>query len=345
MMRRHTIVLLIAACAFALAVVMLLPSLLTPSPVEAYTSTQPRVQVIDTLEPPPPTAPPVDDGGAQPSATPATGCCPIYIVPPAGSGGALGTLPTAPAAGGGAQSTAGGERAQRAGFTSVGLLTTPTQKAVYTFSGTAGQTVKITVVKTSGDLDTFLELYDSNYPSGPRLAYNDGNPAAGGLNSQIDRFRLPSSGVYKVVVSSYAGRSTGAYRLTVSQLEQSSPTPSSTPTPRAQGCGGAGVLRIGVPVAGAVRTPTERCIYTYSGTAGDTVTITLVATSGNLDTYLELYDPSGVRLAYNDNNQAAGGRNSQINRYRLPSSGVYYIGVSSYAGKSTGLFALMVSRP
>jgi Bacterial pre-peptidase C-terminal domain len=209
--------------------------------------------------------------------------------------------------------------------------------------------VKITVAKTSGNLDTFLELYGLNYPSGPRLAYNDGNPAAGGTNSQIDRFQLPSSGTYKIVVSSYAGRSTGAFRLTVSPLERSGLTPTSTPTPRGPAakprCGGAGTLPMGVPVVGAVRTPTDKCIYTYSGTAGQTVTITLVATSGDLDTYLELYNPSGARLVYNDNNSAAGGTNSQINRYRLPSSGTYYVVVSSYAGRSTGQYMLTVSPP
>ena len=219
-----------------------------------------------------------------------------------------------------------------------GVLTTPTQKAVYRFSGMAGQYVKITVVKTSGNLDTYLELYDS---SGVQLAYNDDNPAVGGHNSQIDRFRLPSSGVYKIVVSSYAGRSNGAYRLTGAQLGRSSPTPSSTPTPS---CGGE-TVSMGVSGVGAVRTPTEKCIYEYMGTAGQTVKITVVDTSGNLDTYLELYDSSGVRMAYNDDNPAVGGRNSQIDRFRLPSSGAYKIVVSSYAGGSNGLFRLTVSQP
>jgi hypothetical protein len=103
------------------------------------------------------------------------------------------------------------------GMPVAGQLISPTQKCVYTYSATRDETVKITLVKTSGNLDTYLELYDSHYPSSPRLDYSDDNSEVVGRDSQIDSYTFDATGPYKIVVSSYAGRSSGPYRLTVAQ--------------------------------------------------------------------------------------------------------------------------------
>jgi hypothetical protein len=76
----------------------------------------------------------------------------------------------------------------------------------HTFSGEAGQAVKITV--TSPDFDTTLSLLD---PSGAELAFND--DYARGLNSTIV-YTLPTSGTYKVVARSLSGTG-GSYEVVV----------------------------------------------------------------------------------------------------------------------------------
>ena len=137
-----------------------------------------------------------------------------------------------------------------------------------------------------------------------------------------------------------------AFRGGQFDIAASEEQPTPVPSPPPAGCGG--TVRLGTPVAGMLTSPTQQCVYTYNGSAGENVKITLVKTSGSLDSYLELYGsdyPDGSRLDYNDDNPLAGGRNSQINRYRLGKTDAYKIVVSSYAGESTGAYRLTVARP
>lgn len=76
----------------------------------------------------------------------------------------------------------------------------------YTFSGTAGQSVTITM--TSDDFDTVIELVDAQ---GQQVAFNDDYGRT--LNSTIV-VTLPSSGTYKVFARSFSGGG-GSYLITV----------------------------------------------------------------------------------------------------------------------------------
>jgi tetratricopeptide (TPR) repeat protein len=76
----------------------------------------------------------------------------------------------------------------------------------YTFSGSAGQSVTITM--TNDDFDTVLSLLG---PDGQQIAIND--DFARSLNSTIIT-TLPNDGEYKVVAGSFSGQG-GQYNLTV----------------------------------------------------------------------------------------------------------------------------------
>ncbi len=76
----------------------------------------------------------------------------------------------------------------------------------YTFSGTEGQSVTITM--TSEDFDTVLSLVG---PDGQDVAFND--DYARSLNSTIV-ITLPSTGSYKIVTRSFSGNG-GSYAVTV----------------------------------------------------------------------------------------------------------------------------------
>ena len=77
--------------------------------------------------------------------------------------------------------------------------------------------------------------------------------------------------------------------------------------------------------------------WTFYGTAGEWVRITM--TSGDMDTYLELRDPSGYFLAEDDD--GGGDTNSQIYITSLPSTGTYTIVARGYDG-DTGSYELML---
>jgi hypothetical protein len=76
------------------------------------------------------------------------------------------------------------------------------------FSGTAGQTVTITLESTA--FDTYLILLG---PNGDRIAEND-DIGSGNLNSQIV-VTLPTTGVYRIVANSYDETGRGSYTYTV----------------------------------------------------------------------------------------------------------------------------------
>lgn len=78
---------------------------------------------------------------------------------------------------------------------------------IYTFEGTAGQTVEIRL--ESSDFDTYLFLLDDG---GETLAEND--DAGNTTNSQVS-VTLPTTGIYQVVVNSFSPGEQGQFALTV----------------------------------------------------------------------------------------------------------------------------------
>lgn len=90
-----------------------------------------------------------------------------------------------------------------------------------------------------------------------------------------------------------------------------------------------GSISYGETVRGRVRTP-EGDSWTFAGEEGDFVTISLEGDTLR-DPYLELFDPAGIRLAYDDD---GGIRfDSLIRNQRLQSSGTYTIVASGFGGR------------
>jgi Bacterial pre-peptidase C-terminal domain len=79
---------------------------------------------------------------------------------------------------------------------------------VYEFSGSAGQTVTITLEST--EFDPYLILVDS---SGNAIDQND-DASNSNANSFL-RVRLPQTGTYQAIVNSYDRTGRGRYKLTV----------------------------------------------------------------------------------------------------------------------------------
>ena len=77
--------------------------------------------------------------------------------------------------------------------------------------------------------------------------------------------------------------------------------------------------------------------YTFNGTAGQVVTITL--TSSFFDTFLYLFDPNNTVVAFDDD--GGGGRNSRI-QFTLSSTGVFTIEATSFFIGSTGVYTITI---
>lgn len=160
--------------------------------------------------------------------------------------------------------------------------------------------------------DTYLYL---NGPSGDRIAQDD--DSLGNYGSLIE-VTLGTTGTYTIVAAGY-GSSSGSYTLT---LRDTTPPP---PQVRA--------IQIGAAVTGAI-SPRGHDQWTFVGSPGQRVRIEM----SGFDTYLYLQDPSGDRIAQDDD--SLGGYGSLIER-TLTRSGSYTIIAAGY-GMSSGSYRLTV---
>lgn len=112
-----------------------------------------------------------------------------------------------------------------------------------------------------------------------------------------------------------------------------------TPAASAQ-CGGP--LPAGQAVQGRIGRRGDACSYTYAARADDLVTIQLNTTERSLDPWLELYDRSGVLIAFNDD--AGKSLNSRIPTLRLGPAGNYTVVARAADNNGTGAFTLLLER-
>ncbi len=203
------------------------------------------------------------------------------------------------------------------GQTFNGNLAPNTDDDIYSFNGNAGTSVKINMNATSGGLDTFLELYK---PDGRLLAHND--DSNGGLNSEI-QVSLPTTGDYKIIAHSYNRASGGSYNIS---FNGSAPA---TDTDDGRWLSSSGSL------PGTVTPNSDYDTYFFNGSAGSVISLRMNKLDSSLDSWLELYHPSGTLLTFNDD--GGGNRNSLI-AYRLPVSGSYRVAARSYNRSSSGRY-------
>ena len=183
----------------------------------------------------------------------------------------------------------------------------------WTFGGTAGQHITIALQAAgSSGLDTMLDL---RAPSG---TIEDSNDDSGGTyNSFIDR-SLAETGTYTIVAKGYSGAA-GAYELTLS-----------LGTARVPDQYEAGRIDFQETKNGDLYPRDDTDEWTFEGTAGQDIVITLQAAGGSdLDTMLDLRAPSGT---IEDSNDDSGGTyNSRIDR-SLAETGTYTIVARGYSG-------------
>ncbi len=204
----------------------------------------------------------------------------------------------------------------------------------YTFSGTSGQQISITM--SSGAFDTLLFL---NGPNGVQVATDD--DGGGGTNSRIPAtsgfFTLPSTGTYTIQASSFSANTAGTYSLALT-----SQTPS--------GCSSPVTINFGQTINGTLSGSDCRFTdnsffdaYTFSGVAGQQVSVSMA--SGSFDTFLFLLRPDGTTLSSDDD--GGGGTDSRIptgsGSLTLPTTGIYTIYTSSFSPNTTGAYSLTLN--
>jgi hypothetical protein len=205
----------------------------------------------------------------------------------------------------------------------VGMVDEAQPSQTWTYSGRAGETATISAVdptRTNG-LDMAVRVIA---PDGRELAYNDdqrGPDLWGRFDAQIRDLVFPSDGQYTIIVDRVQGA--GSYVLGVIPDREIILSPDEA-----------------ITVTGRLMDvfPVER--WVFEGRAGQNITLTMFAESGNLDPALEVLRPSGGTLAYNDDAYDPQlGTNAQLFRLLLPEDGTYVIEASRFDG--TGRYTII----
>ncbi|MBK8020200.1 MAG: PPC domain-containing protein [Chloroflexi bacterium] len=213
------------------------------------------------------------------------------------------------------------------GVTARGQISDAQSRAVYTFDGLRGDVVSLSLSITGGDLEPMLLLFDS----GAGLV--DLPDQAPGRDVRVSSFVIPTSDVYRVVVTRYGdrlGTTSGDFSLTLNRIGVSSQQGS--------------VLRYGDSVYNAVDDDNPRVFYSFQGARGDVVNVLMQRASGNLDPTLQLVNSRSEVMAENDDRP--GSTDAAISAYTLREDGVYAIIASRYgeeSGPSQGAFVLTLT--
>lgn len=160
--------------------------------------------------------------------------------------------------------------------------TSPGQSALYTFSGTAGERVSLTIQHASFSSSWFYSPGASvsvSEPSGGTVA----SASVGAYYSYtyfIDASTLPNSGTYTIDVA--PGPYTGTADITLYQVPADA----------------SGTVSIGgSAVTSTTTTPGQNAQLTFSGTSGGSVSLTCSSVTYSYTTPITLYNPDGSVLA------------------------------------------------
>ncbi len=190
------------------------------------------------------------------------------------------------------------------GETKTGNLTTPDQTDTYTFNGNAGEAVTVTSVGTSGGVGAVATLQNS---LGTDLTSN-------GTGNGFFDFVLPTNDSYTIVISEWGSNNTGTYGVSL----QFSTGRCSTS------------ISCGQTIAGNLSSGVQQDAYSFSGNAGEAVTV--AAAGPGMIAIVRLYDGAGSFLVSSSGNNSVD--------FVLPTTGTYTVLVWEFGFNNTGAYGV-----
>ncbi|MCY3582990.1 MAG: PPC domain-containing protein [Chloroflexota bacterium] len=206
----------------------------------------------------------------------------------------------------------------RYGDSVIGTISDANPEVYYTFQARQGDILTISMLRSSGTLDPYLQVVD-----GERfvIAQNDDQIGADTRNARIDALIIARSGTYIIAATRY-DNSAGSFVLTLEETADS----------------GRGSTRLaplevayGDSVVDSLDNQQFSRYYSFTAAAGDLVTIDLQrGDSGDLDAFVTLADINYQTLIEDDD--SGEGQNARIADYRIPFDGRYHIIATRYEG-------------
>ncbi|HST61270.1 MAG TPA: hypothetical protein VLK84_21380, partial [Longimicrobium sp.] len=226
----------------------------------------------------------------------------------------------------------------RAGQTLSGELTSSDPKLtddsfydLYVYRGRAGERITITLMS---------DAFDAFLGGGPTDAIVDSDDdGAGGTNSRLVG-TVGSTGQYVIRVNTLSPGETGRYTLSVQAGGAPAPGPRPTPAPAPSS---GGTIRAGETVTGELTSSDSRLddgsfadLYTYRGTPGERITITLMS-----DAFDAFLGGGPTAASVDSDDDGAGGTNARL-QATVGSTGQYVIRVNTLSAGETGRYTLSV---
>jgi hypothetical protein len=192
----------------------------------------------------------------------------------------------------------------------------------YTFQAQAGDIVDVQMSRSSGTLDPYLQVVDSNRFM---IAENDDAPDGGTRNARIPNLVIRQSGTYIIIATRYgqaSGESVGTFVLKVETAENS-------------GLGNSSIVPVPIlanePVEDTLDDDQYQRFYSLTAERDDIITVTMNQTGGTLDAMLIIAN-AGLQPLIQDDDSGSGS-NARIESFRIPADGEYYI----VAGRADGI--------
>jgi len=198
---------------------------------------------------------------------------------------------------------------------------------------TAGDVLTIEATRTSGNLQPEVILLGG---SGQEVTH--GYTSNTGDDAIINRYTLSGPGNYVVRVSRAQGKtgfSAGGYSLTVTLIGSGEESPKLKET--------SGAIENTQTQTGTITGEKWSNTWTYQGTKGQVINITVARTSDTLNPHVDIQDSNGQVLTSGYPNASRDG--TEIKNYTLPGTGEYKIVVyrdGNATGYTTGGYTLKV---
>lgn len=214
----------------------------------------------------------------------------------------------------------------------IGAISDAKAEVFYTFQAQQGDILTISMVRSSGTLDPYLQVVDSDRFE---IAKND-DQNQDTRNARIDGLIIERTGPYIIVATRYDD-SSGSFVLSIEETAESGKGSTRlAPLP----------IRYGESRAGALSHEQFERFYSFEAEAGDLITISMIrGASGELDSYLILAD-AGFTPIQEDDDSGIEFQDSQITDYRIPATGRYHIIATRYdreRGATTGDYQLSLN--
>ncbi|SEE75893.1 Thrombospondin type 3 repeat-containing protein [Salinimicrobium catena] len=189
----------------------------------------------------------------------------------------------------------------------------------WSFTADVGEFIHLSIGNTSGEFRPIIRLIS---PSGD-VVNSAGN---GGLSTEMVVYDAPTSGTYRVIVSSWGGVSTGEYVLRLAQAPTAFVVPNGDE---------GGNLINGTDYSGNIPLG-DLDQWSLTVNQGNFIHIAVGQTSGTFRPIIRLISPTGDVVASAGN----GGTSTELVVNSAPESGTYRVILSSWGGSTTGEYTM-----